>query len=102
MLLVFLVVCGVFSAMKSRRGSFTFLDGAGVLVVVFVSPLCAVNSAVSTLPEPDVNGGRFHSAGKLSHQSDPAISYFGSLPWDVLSPVGINDRYLCTRLTARF
>ena len=35
-------------------------------------------------------------------RSDPAINYFGNLPWDVLSPVGINGRYLYTRLTARF
>lgn len=35
-------------------------------------------------------------------RSGPAINYFGNLPWDVLSPVGINGRYLYTRLTARF
>ncbi len=35
-------------------------------------------------------------------RSDPAINYFGNLPWDVLSPVGINGRYLYSRLTARF
>ena len=35
-------------------------------------------------------------------RSDPAITYFGNLPYDILSPVGINGRYLYTRLTARF
>jgi iron complex outermembrane recepter protein len=35
-------------------------------------------------------------------RSDATINYFGNLPWDILSPVGINGRYLYTRLTARF
>lgn len=35
-------------------------------------------------------------------RSDAAINYFGNLPYDILSPVGINGRYLYTRLTARF
>ncbi|WP_439477954.1 TonB-dependent receptor plug domain-containing protein [Brevundimonas sp.] len=35
-------------------------------------------------------------------RSSADINYFGNLPYDILSPVGINGRYLYTRLTARF
>jgi len=34
--------------------------------------------------------------------SNADINFFGNLPYDILSPVGINGRYLYTRLTARF
>ena len=35
-------------------------------------------------------------------RSSADIGYFGNLPYDILSPVGINGRYLYTRVTARF
>lgn len=35
-------------------------------------------------------------------QSTSDIGYFGNFPYDVLSPIGFNGRYLYTRLTARF
>ena len=56
----------------------------------------------------DITGSLTWTAGvsnlldNYPDRSDPAINYFGNLPWDVLSPVGINGRYLYTRLTARF
>lgn len=40
-------------------------------------------------------------AGQLRGLS-PAINFLGNLPHDILSPVGINGRYLYTRLKARF
>lgn len=47
-LLGVLVACGVFLALKSRLGSHSLLGAAGVLVVVFISPLCALSSALFT------------------------------------------------------
>jgi iron complex outermembrane receptor protein len=35
-------------------------------------------------------------------RSNADINFFGNLPYDILSPVGINGRFLYTRLTARF
>lgn len=35
-------------------------------------------------------------------RSIPDITYFGNLPYDILSPIGINGRYLYTRLTLSF
>ncbi|WEK56631.1 MAG: cytochrome c oxidase assembly protein [Candidatus Brevundimonas phytovorans] len=48
MVLGLLVACGVFLALKSRPGSSSSLGAAGVLVVVFISPLCALSSALFT------------------------------------------------------
>lgn len=56
----------------------------------------------------DITGSLTWTAGvsnlldNYPDRSDPAINYFGNLPWDVLSPVGLNGGYLYTRLTARF
>ena len=35
-------------------------------------------------------------------RSIPDITYFGNLPYDILSPVGVNGRYLYTRLSLSF
>jgi iron complex outermembrane receptor protein len=35
-------------------------------------------------------------------RSSSDINYFGNLPYDVLSPIGINGRYVYTRLSVRF
>ena len=43
-----LVACGVFLAVQRRPGSPLLLGAAGVLVLVFISPLCALSSALFT------------------------------------------------------
>jgi iron complex outermembrane receptor protein len=35
-------------------------------------------------------------------RSIPDIAYFGNLPYDILSPIGVNGRYVYTRLTLSF
>jgi iron complex outermembrane receptor protein len=35
-------------------------------------------------------------------RSSADINYFGNLPYDILSPVGVNGRYVYTRVSARF
>lgn len=34
--------------------------------------------------------------------SSPDINFFGNLPYDILSPIGVNGRYLYTRLAIRY
>lgn len=43
-----LVAWGVFGAIRNRSGAHALLGAAGVLVVVFISPLCALSSALFT------------------------------------------------------
>ncbi|MGE0387010.1 MAG: TonB-dependent receptor plug domain-containing protein [Gammaproteobacteria bacterium] len=56
---------------------------------------------------------RFHRQGRITvgavnildnypDPSDPAINFFGNLPYDILSPIGVNGRYLYARVSYTF
>lgn len=49
-----------------------------------------------------VTAGVSNALDNYPDRSSADINYFGNLPYDILSPVGINGRFLHTRLTARF
>ena len=72
---------------RQEYGEETSLDLEGSLDLTSALTLTAgVSNALDNYPD----------------RSSADINYFGNLPYDILSPVGINGRYLYTRLTARF
>lgn len=61
-----------------------------------------LEGAVDLTPTLTLTAGVSNALDNYPDRSSADINFFGNLPYDILSPVGINGRYLYTRLTARF
>ncbi len=61
-----------------------------------------LEGSVDLTPALTLTAGVSNALDNYPDRSSADINYFGNLPYDILSPVGINGRYLYTRLTARF
>ena len=61
-----------------------------------------LEGAVNLTPALTLTAGVSNALDNYPDRSSADINYFGNLPYDILSPVGINGRYLYSRLTVRF